>query len=77
MISNCDKFKALVPIVNETDYSIEGRYKYPNYYLFYYNKADKDITIHNINIHKQKDNEGKLMVWPIGVQKSIKQKLQH
>lgn len=63
MIANVDKFKALVPIVNETNYSIEGKYNDPNYYLFYYNKADKDITIHIINNHKKYDNEGKLMVW--------------
>lgn len=63
MIANCDKFKALVPIVNETNYSIEGRYKDPNYYLFYYNKADKDIVIHTINVHKEYDSEGKLRVW--------------
>ena len=29
MIANCDKFKALVPIVNEDEYSIEGRWKDP------------------------------------------------
>lgn len=63
MIANCDKFKVLVPIVNETDYSIEGRYKNPNYYLFYYNKEDKDIIIHYINIHKEYNSEGKLKVW--------------
>lgn len=63
MISNCDKFKALVPVVNEYKFSIEGRYKDPNFYLFYYNKLDKDIVIHTINIHKQYDTEGKLNVW--------------
>ena len=62
MIANCDKFKALVPMVNETDYSIEGRWNAPNYYLFYYNKITKDIIIHYINIHKQYDIEGKLKV---------------
>lgn len=63
MISNCDKFKALVPVVNEYKFSIEGRYKDPNFYLFYYNKLNKDIVIHTINIHKQYDTEGKLNVW--------------
>lgn len=36
MIANCNKFKALVPIVYEYDYTIEGRYKDPNFYLFTY-----------------------------------------
>lgn len=63
MIANCDKFKALVPIVNETDHSIEGRYNDPNFYLFHYNKADKNIVIHTINVHKQYDSESKLKVW--------------
>lgn len=63
MIANVDKFKALVPIVNEYDVTIEGRYNDPNYYLFYYNKANKDIVIHSIHIHKQYDNEGKLYVY--------------
>jgi hypothetical protein len=62
MIANVDKFKALVPLVYETDYSIEGRYNDPNYYLFYYDKLSKDITIHSIKIIKQYDNEGKLYV---------------
>lgn len=63
MIANCDKFKALVPIVNEYERSIEGRYKDPNFYLFYYDKESKNITIHIINIHKQYDSEWKLKVW--------------
>lgn len=63
MISNCDKFKALVPVVNDYEYTIEGRYKDPNFYLFTYNKLNKDICIHYINIHKQYDTEGKLNVW--------------
>ena len=63
MISNVDKFKALVPVVYETNYSIEGKYNNLNFYLFYYNKADKDIIIHSIHNHKQYDNEGKLMIW--------------
>ena len=62
MIANCDKFKALVPIVNETDYTIEGRYNDPNFYLFTYDKADKEITIHFIQIYKKYDTEGKLSV---------------
>ena len=63
MIANCDKFKALVPIVYEYEYTIEGRWKNPNFYLFTYNKDYKDISIHCINIHKQYDSEGKLKVW--------------
>ena len=63
MISNCDKFKALVPIVNDYEYITEGRYKDPSFYLFTYNKVNKDITIHIINIHKQYNREGKLTVW--------------
>ena len=62
MISNCDKFKALVPIVNETDTTTEGRWNDPNFYLFTYDKLSKDITIHYINVHKKYDNEGKLLV---------------
>ena len=65
MIANCDKFKALVPIVNEKEYSIEGRWKDPDFYLFCYYKASKNITIHSIYIHKQYDNEGKLKVGAI------------
>ena len=63
MIANVDKFKALVHVVNETNYSIEGKYNNLNLYLFYYNKADKDIVIHTINVHKEYDNEGNLMLW--------------
>lgn len=62
MIANCDKFKALVPIVNETDYSIDGRWNDPNFYLFNYDKLTKDITIHTIKIRKQYDKNGKLIV---------------
>lgn len=62
MISNCDKFKALVPTFYETDFSIVGKYKDSNFYLFYYDKVDKDICIHIIKILKQYDNEGKLYV---------------
>jgi hypothetical protein len=75
MIANVDKFKALVPLVYETDYSIEGRYNDPNYYLFYYDKLSKDITIHIIQIIKQYDNEGKLYVnavWSTKVYKTEK-----
>ena len=72
MIANCDKFKALVPIVNEYERTIEGRYKDPNFYLFYYNKTYKDIVIHTINIHKQYDCEGKLKVWSDWTTKSYK-----
>lgn len=57
MIVNCDKFKALVPIVQETDISIIGQDSV--YYLFNYNKLSKIITIHYITIHKHYDNEGK------------------
>lgn len=63
MISNCDKFKALVPIVNEYKCTIEGKWNDPNFYLFCYDKLNKDITIHTINIHKRYDSEGKLEVW--------------
>lgn len=63
MISNVDKFKDLVHVVNETNYSIVGKYNNLNIYLFYYNKADKDIVIHTINVHKEYDNEGNLMLW--------------
>ena len=62
MISNCDKFKALVPVVNDYEFITEGRYKDPSFYLFCYNKSSKDITIHYINVHKKYDNEGKLLV---------------
>ena len=62
MIANVDKFKALVPEVYETDSSIVGKYKDSNFYLFDYDKADKDIVIHTIKILKQYDNEGKLHV---------------
>lgn len=72
MIANCDKFKALVPIVNEYERTIEGRYKDPNFYLFYYNKTYKDIVIHIINIHKHYDSEGKLKVWSDWTTKSYK-----
>ncbi len=58
MIVNCDKFKALVPIVKETDIIVTGQDSV--YYLFYYNKLSKVIVIHYINIYKQYDNEGKL-----------------
>lgn len=61
MISNVDKFKALVPEVYETDFSIVG-YKDSNFYLFNYDKVDKNICIHIIKILKQYDNEGKLYV---------------
>lgn len=63
MISNVDKFKALIPEVYETDFSIVGKSKDMNFYLFYYDKVDKDICIHIIQILKQYDNEGKLMIW--------------
>lgn len=72
MIANCDKFKALVPIVNEYERTIEGRYNDPNFYLFYYNKTYKDIVIHIINIHKHYDSEGKLKVWSDWTTKSYK-----
>ena len=72
MISNCDKFKALVPIVNEYEVTIEGRYNDPNFYLFYYNKADKDIVIHTINVHKEYNSEGKLKVWADWTTKTYK-----
>lgn len=62
MISNCDKFKALVPIVNETNHSIDGRWNDPNFYIFNYDKLTKDITIHTIKIRKQYDKNGKLIV---------------
>jgi hypothetical protein len=62
MISNCDKFKALVPIVNETDYSIDGRWNAPNFYLFNYDKSTKDMTIHILKIRKQYDKNRKLTV---------------
>lgn len=65
MIANCNKFKSLVPIVNEDEYSIEGKWKDPNFYLFCYNKLYKDIAIHSIYIHKQYDSEGKLKVGAI------------
>ena len=58
MISNCDKFKALVTIVKESDIFIIGQDSV--YYLFSYNKLSKDIIIHYITIYKQYDNEGKL-----------------
>lgn len=63
MISNVDKFKALVPVVNETNYYIEGKYNNLNFYLFYYDKSSKNITIHIIHNHKEYDNEGNLMLW--------------
>lgn len=63
MIANCDKFKALVPIVSETDRFIDGKWNDPNFFLFNYDKLNKDIAIHSIKIHKQRDNEGKLKVW--------------
>ena len=63
MIANVDKFKALVPVVNETNYYIEGKYNNLNFYLFYYDKSYKNITIHIIHNHKQYDNEGNLMLW--------------
>lgn len=72
MIANCDKFKALVPIVNEYERTIEGRYKDPNFYLFYYYKVEKVIYIHIINIHKHYDSEGKLKVWSDWTTKSYK-----
>ena len=62
MISNVDKFKALVPKVYESDVDVVGKYSAPEYYLFYYDKLSKDITIHSIKIIKQYDNEGKLYV---------------
>lgn len=62
MISNVDKFKALVPEVYETDFSIVGKSKDTNFYLFNYDKVDKDICIHIIQILKQYDNEGKLHI---------------
>ena len=62
MISNCDKFKTLVPEVYETDFSIVGESKNTNFYLFNYDKVDKDICINIIQILKQYDNEGKLYV---------------
>lgn len=58
MIVNCDKFKALVPIVKESDIFVTGQDSV--YYLFHYNKLSKVIIIHYINIYKQYDNEGKL-----------------
>ena len=63
MISNCDKFKALVPVVNDYECVTEGRYKDPSFYLFSYNKLNKTITIHYIRIHQQYNCEGKLKVW--------------
>ena len=63
MISNVNKFKALVPEVYETDFSIVGKSNDTNFYLFNYDKVDKDICIHIIQILKQYDNEGNLMVW--------------
>lgn len=63
MIKNCDKFKALVPVVYDYEFTIEGRYKDPAFYLFNYDKSSKDITIQCLNIHKQYDSEGKLKVW--------------
>jgi hypothetical protein len=62
MIANVDKFKALAPKVYETDVDVVGKYSAPEYYLFYYDKLSKDITIHSIKIIKQYDNEGKLYV---------------
>lgn len=75
MISNCDKFKALVPVVNETDHSIDGRWNDPNFYLFNYNKLTKNMTIHTIKMQKQYDNEGKLKVsayWTFKIYKTEK-----
>lgn len=72
MIANCNKFKALVPIVYETDTTIEGRWNDPQFYLFYYDKLEKDIVIHIITIHKHYDNEGKLMVHADWTTKSYK-----
>lgn len=64
MIKNCDKFKALVPIVTETEYFVEGRYNNPRFYLFSYDKSKKEISIHYIRIHKQYvDKDWKLKVW--------------
>ena len=63
MISNVDKFKALIPEVYEMDFSIVGKSKDMNFYLFNYDKVDKNICIHIIQILKQYDNEGKLMIW--------------
>lgn len=62
MIANCDKFKALVPIVDETNHSIDGKWNDPNFYLFNYDKLSKDITIHTIKIHKHYDKDRKLIV---------------
>ena len=63
MIANCDKFKALVPVVSKTDRFIDGKWNDPNFYLFNYDKLNKDIAIHSIKIRKQYDNEGKLQVF--------------
>ena len=62
MIANCDKFKALVPIVSETELYVDGKWNDPKFYLFNYVKLNKNIVIHSIKIHKQCDNEGKLQV---------------
>lgn len=62
MIANCYKFKALVPIVNETDHYIDGKWNDPNFYLFNYDKLNKDMTIHILKIHKQYGKDGKLKV---------------
>lgn len=74
MISNCDKFKALVPIVNETSFTVEGRWNDPNFYLFTYDKADKEITIHFIQIFKNMIQKVSYRFMLLGHQKSIKQK---
>lgn len=72
MIANCDKFKALVPVVNDYKSMTEGRYKYPNFYLFNYDKLNKTISIHIINIHKQYDCDRKLKVWADWTSKNYK-----
>ena len=72
MISNCDKFKALVPVVNDYEFITEGRYKDPSFYLFSYNKLNKDITIHYINVHSTFNSEGKINVWADWTMKTYK-----
>lgn len=72
MIKNCDKFKALVPIVNETSFTFEGRWNDPNFYLFTYDKSSKDITIHSIHINKEYDCDGKLKVGALWDSKTYK-----
>ena len=52
MISNCDKFKEMVPKVIEYAESIAGKYSGPDFYLFDYSKVAKTITIYNIVIIK-------------------------